>query len=75
MRVGIRIAFLIRYEDIVAANASGQLWLILDSMVLDVKVGLGSWSAVNQTPILTVMKHLLPSLKVKAVSLLPPLPD
>ena len=51
MRVGIRIAFLIRYEDIVAANASEQLWLILDSMVLDVKVGLGSWSAVNQTPI------------------------
>ena len=41
MRMVIRISFLIRYKDIVAANASGQLWLILDSMVLDVKVGLG----------------------------------
>lgn len=27
-----------RYADVVAANAQGELWLILDSMVLDVKV-------------------------------------
>ena len=26
-----------RYEDVVAANARGQVWLILDNMVLDIK--------------------------------------
>jgi cytochrome b involved in lipid metabolism len=29
-----------RYQDVVAANSSGSLWLILDSMVLDVKAWL-----------------------------------
>ena len=29
-----------RYEEVVAANARGELWLILDSMVLDVKAWL-----------------------------------
>lgn len=34
---GIRIH---RYEEVVAANARGELWLVLDSMVLDVKAWL-----------------------------------
>ncbi|KAG1665059.1 hypothetical protein FOA52_012478 [Chlamydomonas sp. UWO 241] len=37
MAQGVRIH---RFDDVVAANASGELWLVLDSMVLDVKAWL-----------------------------------